>query len=188
MGKKKHEMNNKQRFACLAMLMGMSNRAPIEQRDLDFVAHQFGTCKKSVARLWQQAKTSRSVGKIDEEEIKNKRHNCSGVTKYDPEQVKEAVKELRFKDKRTIRSLVAKLNIPKTTIHRLTQLKIIVRQVSHTKPHLTEGNKVCCLEYALQLRAGNKVEYQDLYNYVHVDKKWFLLTDTAEAYYLTPDK
>ena len=71
MGKKNKEINNKQHFACSAMLMGMSNRAPIEQRDLDFVAHQFGTCKKSVARLWQQAKTLRSVGKIDEE-IKNK--------------------------------------------------------------------------------------------------------------------
>jgi len=56
------------------------------------VAHQFGTCKKSVARLWQQAKTSRSVGKIDEDEIKNKQNNCSGITKWDRDEVQEAVK------------------------------------------------------------------------------------------------
>jgi len=188
MGKKKHEMNNKQRFACLAMLMGMSNRAPIEQRDLDFVAHQFGTCKKSVARLWQQAKTSRSVGKIDEDEIKNKRHNCSGITKWDRDEVQEAVKELRCKKKKTIRGLAAALGVPKLSVHRLTQLKIIVRKVSYTKPYLTEENKVTRLEYALSLRAGDTVIYQDLYNYIHVDEKWFYLTETGEAYYCAPDE
>jgi len=73
-------------------------------------------------------------------------------------------------------------------VHRLTQLKIIVRKVSYTKPYLTEENKVTRLEYALSLRAGDTVVYQDLYNYIHVDEKWFYLTETGEAYYCAPDE
>ena len=88
------ELDNNGRFAAMAMLIGMGKFKPIEYRDLQFVAEKLKASTRAVARLWKSSTTRRLDGILDKDDVKNMRENCGGPTKYDPEEIQKALKEI----------------------------------------------------------------------------------------------
>lgn len=50
---------------------------------------------------------------------------------------------------------------------------------------LNNNHKIVRIEYALHLRDSvDKRKYRDMYDFIHVDEKWFFITRDGECYIL----
>ena len=88
-----------------------------------------------------------------------------------------------------IRSLAAALGVPKTRVHRYVKWGKIKRQSNCLKPTLTTQNKYDRLKWCLSHivhEANGDNKHNDMYDGVHVDEKWFLLSQVTGKYYLAP--
>ncbi|ETV72993.1 hypothetical protein H257_12039 [Aphanomyces astaci] len=83
------------------------------------------------------------------------------------------------------RSLAHALDMPKSTLHDYFKRGVFAKYSSVLKPALTESNKVCRLKCALDHvcdRDGAKF-FDDMYDTVHVDEKWFFMTRLQKKVY-----
>jgi hypothetical protein len=121
-----------------------------------------------------------------------------GKFKYDREQVKQQIKALPFKQRRTLRNLSARLNIPLTTVHFMNKPRpplktaqlfggvILCRRSSSLKPTLKNGNKVnrflfCASEISTAtVGLQSEVKFQDQMDKVHIDEKYLLVADEED--------
>jgi hypothetical protein len=100
--KKRVELNNAERFAAVSMLVGMAKLKELTACDFQFVACRFGNSEKSIRRLWKQAKTPHLGGEINKREISTRQENCGAHMKWDRDEIRIAMKELKFKNRHTI--------------------------------------------------------------------------------------
>ena len=110
-----NELDKNAQFVVLSMLHGMAKFTTIDARDLKFVGQQFGSNQWAVARLWRGSKTQHT-GVLHKEDADTKRHNCQPTRKWDPEAVQEALKELPWNERKTVRAAASKLGIPHSTL------------------------------------------------------------------------
>jgi hypothetical protein len=92
-----------------------------------------------------------------------------------------------------ITTMLAALGISRSTIHQMYRQDKIIRSVRKSiKPFLTEINKMVRLLYAYNriggVRNNDKLFYKDCYNEVHVDEKWFFITEKDQHLYLTENE
>jgi hypothetical protein len=110
--------------------------------------------------------------------------------KWCREEVAEAIAQLPFNKRDTMASISSALQIPTTTIHRMYRQDGIIRRQKNTiKPTLTEPNKFFRVLYCFNQIQG--VRNDELYfkaNHfsVHVDEKWFFITQQQQSTYLVP--
>jgi hypothetical protein len=104
--------------------------------------------------------------------------------KYNSDDVAQAVHEISLRHRSTCWLLEGALAISKGTIHCLIRTEKILRSHSSiVKPMLTEENKLYQLEFCLNERANNGI-FNEMYDHIHVDEKFFLLTKEVEQYIL----
>ena len=126
--------------------------------------------------------------------MRNKRLGNSGRKGLDFVKYVEALREIPIKNRTTIRSLAAALELPKSTLH--LNLKKLGLRASKTylKPMLTEEGKMKRLEWALRWvlttppELGGGHTFQDFLNFVHLDEKWFYICKSGQKYYLHDDE
>jgi hypothetical protein len=105
--------------------------------------------------------------------------------------MRESIKSVPLQHKKTIRKLAKALGVPKTTVHRIKQDKsanVIVPHTNSVKPLLTDLNKMSRFGQAeshLNLETGR---FTDMEEWVHVDEKWFLITEAQLHLYLASDE
>ena len=74
------------------------------------------------------------------------------------------------------------MGVSKTTVHHwIVALTLCVHSKS-LRPILTEENRLARFEMAMDSRDLTK--YQDMCDQIHVDEKWFFLTQEKERYLL----
>ncbi|XP_059281343.1 uncharacterized protein LOC132035041 [Lycium ferocissimum] len=102
------------------------------------------------------------------------------------------VKENPFCRQRNIRSLACAINMSSSTVHRHVKEGAIRSHTNAIKPHLTEANKKARVQFYLSMIASGTLHsnsmFIDMYNYVHIDEKWFLLTKKSAKFYLLPEE
>ena len=77
----------------------------------------------------------------------------------------------------------------KTTVHHWIVGSTIHVNCNSLKPVLTEENKVARLLMALHFRDPvDLTKYHDMLDWIHLDKKWFFLTQKKERYLLLPEE
>jgi hypothetical protein len=186
---KRKELTNNERLTIVGMLLGMQKSGHLSRGSIAKMARLYDVRRATVSQLWNRAKLSRLHGKPVEAEILSKKSERGRQLKWDPEAVAEATKALPCKSRQSYRALSAKLDIPLSSLHRLRQTAL-VRHVSAIKPMLTDEHKVMRVEYALSMRdsKNNNKTYQNLYDMVHVDEKWFWMTREREVYILAHDE
>jgi hypothetical protein len=124
-----------------------------------------------------------------------------GKYKYDRDELAEAVKRVPLKQRQTIRNLSSAAGVPHATIQRFLKprqpkvteesldVAIFKRHTSKLKPTLTELNKLSRFHFALEqinpvtmnLRTP---KFFAQFNKVHIDEKWFHLSQDGERYIL----
>ncbi len=109
----------------------------------------------------------------------------------DRDQVQETVnKQLPLHQRRTIRSLAAALEIPKSSLFRMKQSKVdsVIMPVSiAVKPLLTDVHKLQRVLFAVSKLSHNH-QYHHFYDTVHVDEKWFFISEKQLRCYIAPDE
>ena len=74
------------------------------------------------------------------------------------------------------------MGVSKTTVHHwIVELTLHVHSNS-LKPILTEENRLARLEMAMDSRdPDDPTKFQDMHDQIHVDEKWFFLTQEKES-------
>ncbi|KAF7136472.1 hypothetical protein RHSIM_Rhsim08G0101000 [Rhododendron simsii] len=89
-----------------------------------------------------------------------------------------------------IRSLSKVVTVPKSTLHLRINEGDIRPHTSAVKPYLKEEGKRSRLQFCVSMVEPSSLQSQPMfkrmYNYVHIDEKWFFLSKGAERYYLLP--
>ena len=108
---------------------------------------------------------------------------------YPSEFVREGIKNIPLRKRRTQRKLAASLGVSKTTVQCWIVDSTIRVHCNSLKPVLTEENKVARLIMALESRDPNDPsKFLDMMDRVHVDEKWFFLSRQRERYLLLPEE
>ena len=93
----------------------------------------------------------------------------------------------------SIRSLASDLDIPKSTLHARIKEGLLKVHSNALKHYLTENNKIHRLKFCISMLnpisiANNNLVFEDMYNIIHVDEKWFNTTKDCQKYYLLPEE
>ncbi|XP_059627408.1 uncharacterized protein LOC132270231 [Cornus florida] len=102
------------------------------------------------------------------------------------------VSEIPLRRRTNIRSLSVAMEVAKLTLHRRIQEGVIRRHSNAVKPHLTDENTkerlLFCLSILESYTLASRPIFCNMYNFVHIDEKWFFMSKEAEKYYLLPEE
>ncbi|KAF0687215.1 Aste57867_21011 [Aphanomyces stellatus] len=85
-------------------------------------------------------------------------------------------------------SLAGAMGIPKSTLHSYFKRGVITKYTSVMKPALTEANKLCRLNWAIQhVHDYDGAKFIDpMYDIVHIDEKWLFMARIKKKVYGAP--
>ncbi|KAH7837658.1 hypothetical protein Vadar_016387 [Vaccinium darrowii] len=102
----------------------------------------------------------------------------------------DEIKKIDRRHRTNIRSLSGAIHAPKSTVHRGIQEGKIRSHSNALKPYLSDENKIARLRFFISMLEPSSLQMQpmfkEMFNYVHIDEKWFYLTKESERYYLLP--
>ena len=115
--------------------------------------------------------------------------NCRRLPIYPKEIIQEGVKNVPLWKRHTQRKPATLMGVSKTTVHHWIVALTICVHCNSLKPILTEENKVARLLMALHFRdLVDPAKYCDMLDWIHLDEKWFFLTQQKERYLLLPEE
>ncbi|XP_057774932.1 uncharacterized protein LOC130993913 [Salvia miltiorrhiza] len=143
---------------------------------------------KTVWRIWSQVSHQRACGVPVQ--VKSIRKGSTYKNKLSIDV--EKVKNLSVLQRSPMRVMSTNLGVSKSMIHKWVKQKKLKPHTSAIKPFLTPLNRLSRLRWSLnQLSSvsdGGFINFQTMYNTIHIDEKWFYLTKTKDRYYLMPDE
>ena len=94
-----------------------------------------------------------------------------------------------LRKRHTQKKLAALMGVSKTTVHHWIVALTICVHCNSLKPNLTEENKLARVLMVMHFRdPQDPTKYQDMHDRIHLDEKWFFLTQEKEQYLLLPDE
>jgi len=149
-------------------------------------APKFEVSRQTISKVWKKAKIQFNKGNIYADVSSNK--NKCGRKRKNYSKNFNQMKEIPLNHRGTIRSLSCAIDVPKSTLfERFKEGNILKRISSTVKPILTDRNKQARLQFSLS-KVKPDGYFEDLFNYVHIDEKWFYLTKEKRSYYVTLDE
>jgi len=171
------------------------------QGAINSVANQFSCHHTTISRIWRKAKKNRVDPDVLAYRASPEHHKCGRKRKYDEAELAEAIKAVPVLQKRSERALSAALGIPKMTLHHYKVRDDIIRPESNClKPLLNPLHKeirmACAFSRVVardlaahgEFGAGNfgsderccdDLVFDSADNEVHIDEKWFFITEHA---------
>jgi hypothetical protein len=159
------------------------------------IADSFGCSTRQVFRIWEAAKKKRATTGVWSA-TPQKKGRCGRKRVYDDEAMDMAIKAIPVNDRGTMRSMSKQLGVLLGTVHRFKVMGLIISHTSAIKPFLTEENKYIRLYYALD-RVERVVvgpglppvyRFRGGFDEVHIDEKWFYITQINKRFYLARDE
>ena len=150
-------------------------------------AEQFGISRVHVFRLWKKAlKRHEDTGIYSVSPTK--KGNSGRPAVYDRGELMEALEDLDCEERGTIRQLADRLGISVGLVHSLVRDHgMIFPHTNAIKTYLTEQNKLHRVMYAAGRieQQNNEPVYSGAFNEVHVDEKWFFISQKSQRIYLS---
>ena len=139
--------------------------------------------------LWNRVVHMRTHGHIISPEFHSHQKVSGRPPIYPSEFGHKGIKNIPLCKRRTQRKLVASLGVSKTTVHRwIVDLTVQVHSYS-LKPVLMEENKVAWLIMVLDSHdPQDPTKFLDMMDCIHVDEKWFFLSQQKGRYLLLPEE
>ena len=124
------------------------------------------------------------------EAILSKRGRCGQKKAYNDEDLISTIREMPLQDRRNLRDIANTTNVPLTSLHRAVQrdngpLRAYTNAI---KTHLTEHNKLLRVAWVRENMDDNRRYYKDMDDVVHIDEKWYYLSERTLRCYLTRGK
>jgi transposase-like protein len=155
------------------------------------VAKKFDVHRSTVLRIWARAETNRGDPEVEAYRSTPQKKGNTGIQqKWDRESMVEALIDIPRHKRKNIRGLAGALGMPYSTVHAILKNEdVIVAHTSAIKPTLTDKNKVDRLLYAadrvdLTGPPYAQLYFQDSFDEIHLDEKWFFLTQESQRVYL----
>ncbi|XP_057775233.1 uncharacterized protein LOC130994215 [Salvia miltiorrhiza] len=143
---------------------------------------------KTIWKIWSQVSHQRACGVPVE--VKSIRKGCLHKDKKHIDV--EKVKKLSVLERSSLRCMSTHLGVSKSLIHKWVKERKLKPHTNAIKPFLTPQNRLCRLSWSLKqlssLSEDGFIQFQSMYNTIHIDEKWFYLTKTKDRYYLMPDE
>ncbi|KAM0876114.1 hypothetical protein ACQ4PT_036370 [Festuca glaucescens] len=180
-----------QRYAAYVAMhsLCMKNGGKFDKNDKKDVAVFFQSDIQVMQRIWRLAMKQIADGL--EVDVSSKRKGRCGRK---PKNIDlSIVPSIPLYQRSTIRSLAWQLGVSPSTLFTRFKAKHIKRISNSLKPLLTEANMLARLQFCLSMigetktKKGNPI-FKSMYNYVHIDEKWFNLTKKNRKYYLLPEE
>ena len=174
------------RVAICVYLRGLVDlkRRDLRHGAISDAAQHFHASRKCIRGVWKANK--QAILDPEQRKIDISRKKGSGrLRKFTVQQVQEKVKRVPLSQRQTVRALAARLNIPRTSLHRLLKEGTLVKHRSAIKSILTEANKRARVQYAEDHVDGNLC-FKLTTNSVMVDEKWWFLSRVAVSYIIVP--
>ncbi|CAL5349588.1 unnamed protein product [Camellia sinensis] len=183
----KKNLTNHLRQSIFETLLIRSKDGKLKRDCQTEVAAKFSVHVKTVHRIWQRGIACMENGLVVN--VSSKLTN-SGRKRVQFNFGKVA--EIPLRRRTNIRSLSKALNLPKSTVHKRIKEGKIRPHSNALKPYLSEENKRARLRFCLSMLVPNSLQgqpmFNSMYDYVHIDEKWFYISKEAERYYLLPEK
>ena len=174
--KYKH-LTKEQRQGILEKLLQQMKENKLKHGAINEVATAFRVSRLTVSRVWHAAQTQYREGKI-----------CADVSSKRKERCGRKPKDYSNNLAQIKNTPLNRRGIPKSTLLDIFKSGKYIKRISSTvKPILTDKNKMDRLEFCLSkvsLAINGDLLFDDLYDYVHIDEKWFYLTEVKRSYYL----
>lgn len=184
---KSKQLTLNQRNGILQKLLQYKNGEKLQHGAINTVAAEFAVSRLTVSKIWYIAKKQYSEGQISADVSSKKKKKC-GRKRKDYSENLATMKNIPMNRRGSIRSLSAAIGIPKSTLFDVFKRGNDFKRISSAvKPYLTEQNKLARLAFCLS-KVRPDGYFQDMYDYVHIDEKWFYLTQTKRSYYLMLDE
>jgi hypothetical protein len=155
-----------------------------------FAEKGFTINETTIRRMWLRAKENKRL-KGAYTASPTKKGRCGRPRKWNREELKREMEKLPRAKRSTFRDLSLHLGVPRSTLALLLHNEnVIRRQTCRVKPSLTEYNQLVRFYYAShRIRIIDyEMKFDGEYNEVHLDEKWFFLTQKDRTYYLTEDE
>ena len=142
-----------------------------------------GVPVRTIQNWWTQCKEAGGIHGLENKRVQN----CGRKRiAFDP----EAIKQVDLRKRTTLRDLANELHMAKTTLWRRLKEGLLRRHTNSIKSTLTDDNKVArvrfCLSMLDQLTIPEDPSFQEMYNVIHIDEKWFYRSRASQNYYLAP--
>ncbi|KAF7123388.1 hypothetical protein RHSIM_Rhsim12G0027300 [Rhododendron simsii] len=183
-----HELINEQREEIFQALLLRCVDGKLKRGSVPEVAAMFFVSKRTVHRIWSRAGACVASGL--RANVSSKKRGRAGRKRRQIDWNK--VKEIPRHRRTNIRSLSEAMKVPKSTLHPRIKEGKIRPHSNALKPYLSDEHKIARLHFCLSMLEPNSLQtqpmFKDLYNYVHIDEKWFYMTKESERYYLLPEE
>lgn len=187
MSRTKNLSNDERNGVLQSLLLKLTGPHTLERGAVKEVAASFNVSPRTVSRIWAKYRSDRAAGKICAD-VSSRKKGSSGRKKIDYASNFALIKDVPFNKRGTFRSLSHAIGVPKSTLQRRLKTDKAIRRVSSSiKPFLTEDNKVARVRFCLSHVRPNGY-FHDFYDTIHIDEKWFYLTQTQRSYYLLPEE
>ncbi|XP_065847377.1 uncharacterized protein [Euphorbia lathyris] len=176
-------LSNEKRQAVYEMLLQKSVDGKLMRHITMMVASSFGIPKRTVQRIWKQAKDCGTNVDVSYRKTKNCGRKRIQIDL-------DRIQSVPLHKRTTLRSLSSAINISPSILARRLKFGKIRRHSNAIKPILKEENKRSRLQFCLSMLEANTIPHEPIfkgmYNMVHIDEKWFYMTKKSENYYLLP--
>ena len=115
---KKRELSKSTQIQMVTMLQTLETEDGMRSGSFAMVAECFGMARSTVYRLWNRVVRTCAHGHIISPEFQSHKKNCGRPPMYPSEFVREGIKNIPLRKRRTQRKLAASLGVSKTTVQR----------------------------------------------------------------------
>jgi hypothetical protein len=190
----KRELTGLERKRIVAMILSDwkvdNNDQKLRRGAMKFIAGVFHVHPATIRRVWSRALDSFRDPEIRSYAVSPTKNTVARYQRWNHDEVRNEILTIPLFQRRSMRSLSVALNIPLSTLHAMKTMKdpVIRPHTSVLKPLLSEEHEFQRVCYAVKYFSPIDDHYDDFFQCVHVDEKWFFLTEKQQRYYLTPDE
>ncbi|XP_071739090.1 uncharacterized protein [Rutidosis leptorrhynchoides] len=182
----KKSLTNEQRQAIYQRLLQESSNGKLRKGSISDIANSYDVYTKTISRIWGRGKLHVNEESMADVSLKKSKSVGRKKKKINFGEVKD----LPFRRQSNIRSIANSIGVSKSTLQRRVQEGALRPHTNAVKPDLTEANKMARLEFCFskinRSLSNNDSTFDDMFNVVHIDEKWFYLTKSSRRYYLVP--
>jgi len=194
----KKNLRVEQRNIVLTLLLEFKNEdaeGKLVRGAFQAVADRYHVTPLTIRRVWDRARKNFADPLVGTFSASPLRGNCGQKPKYHRNELRDHIVGLPSYSRKTLRSLATALRIPLASLHFMKEDKrdpLIIPHTNRLKPLLTEQHKTQRVLYAL-LQISTPIingtpthTFNSMHQVVHVDEKWFYLSEETVHMYLIP--
>jgi transposase len=167
-------------------LLGVAKSGKLPSGTIKSAAEKFIVSTKTISRIWRRSKETPENSPAN---VVSKKAGHVGRKRIHLD-LGEKLKAVPLRRRKNLRSIAFELNISKSTLHRRLKEGEFRAHSSALKPFLKEENHRSRIEFVLS-RIDlflSPPAFDCMFQEVHVDEKWFNLTEINGRFYLANDE